>query len=109
LRGIDNISQARELVGLEALVAEEELNSLPEDDYYFFLLQGFRVETREGRSVGHVMDVLSVPGSDLLVVASESGREILVPFVRAICVEVNVPDKRLVIDPPAGLLDLNEI
>jgi len=33
----------------------------------------------------------------------------MVPFVRDICVEVDPDGKRIVIDPPDGLLDLNEI
>jgi len=55
-----------------------------------------------------IKDLVSVPGNDLLVVAS-GDREILIPLVESICLEIDLPQKRLVIDPPAGLLDLNEI
>ncbi len=33
--------------------------------------------------------------------------EILIPFIPAICVEIDVDNKRIVIDPPEGLLELN--
>lgn len=83
---------------------------MAENDYYFFHLEGFRVVTQDGVTVGRITDLLTAPGSDLLVVTAESGdREVLIPFVRTICVELDMVNKRLVIDPPEGLLDLNEI
>jgi 16S rRNA processing protein RimM len=49
-------------------------------------------------------------GQDLLAVTPPPGTsrqtEVLVPFVAAIAVEVDLTDGRLVIDPPPGLLDL---
>jgi 16S rRNA processing protein RimM len=49
-------------------------------------------------------------GQDLLVIEPPAGvphrGEVLVPFVAAIAVEVDLTSGRLVIDPPPGLLDL---
>ena len=62
-----------------------------------------------GEQVGVVTDVRH-HGQDLLViepaVGSHRRSEILVPFVAAIAVDVDVAGGRMVIDPPAGLLDL---
>jgi 16S rRNA processing protein RimM len=44
-------------------------------------------------------------GQDLWVVAHE-GRERLIPAVPEIVVDVSVADRRIVIEPPDGLLDL---
>jgi ribosomal 30S subunit maturation factor RimM len=33
--------------------------------------------------------------------------EVLVPLVTSICVSIDVAARRIVIDPPAGLLDVN--
>jgi ribosomal 30S subunit maturation factor RimM len=41
-----------------------------------------------------------------LVVAGASG-EILIPLAVGICTTIDVGAKRIVIDPPEGLLDLN--
>ena len=43
---------------------------------------------------------------ELLVVRRPDGREALVPFVDEICPTVDVEAKRIVLDPPEGLLDL---
>ena len=64
--------------------------------------------TLEGREVGRVKDLLAAPGSDLLVVES-GGREILIPLVETICREFDLRNRQVKIDPPDGLLDLNEI
>ena len=66
--------------------------------------------TTIGVSVGVVRDVETIGDSTLLVIEGDPGpKEVLVPFIRDICVEVDPDGKRIVIDPPDGLLDLNEI
>ena len=53
-------------------------------------------------------DVLFIKDNDLLVI--ETGdKEILIPFTDTICVAVNLGIREIVIKPPEGLLDLNEI
>jgi 16S rRNA processing protein RimM len=44
---------------------------------------------------------------DLLVVRLADGGEALVPFVEEVVPEVDPQAGRVVIDPPAGLLELN--
>jgi ribosomal 30S subunit maturation factor RimM len=36
-------------------------------------------------------------------------REVLIPLSREICVEIDLMGRRIVVDPPDGLFDLNEI
>jgi len=64
--------------------------------------------TLDGREVGRVKDVIGIQANDLLVVA-DGDREILIPLVGTICREFDLLSKRVVIDPPPGLLDINEI
>ena len=42
-----------------------------------------------------------------LVVTAEGGGEVLVPLAAAICTAIDPAAKRIVIDPPEGLLELN--
>ncbi len=108
LGGIDTISQAEELIGSDVLVPEQDLQPLEEDEIYFHEIEGFKVVTLEGKTVGEVKDMLAAPGNDLLVVAT-ADKEVLVPFVHSICVRVDRERKQVVIDPPEGLLELDEI
>lgn len=58
--------------------------------------------------IGRVKDLLIVNENNLLVIDSD-GREILIPFVQGICVGIDLKKKEIVIDPPEGLLEINEI
>ena len=55
--------------------------------------------------VGEIVDVTSGTAQDLLHLKHTDGREILIPFVTAIVPEVDTDSGRIVLTPPAGLLD----
>ena len=69
-------------------------------------LIGLRAESPAGERLGEVVDISHGRGGDLLVVRRDSGAESLVPFVAAIVPSVDVEARRVVIDPPPGLLEL---
>ena len=79
------------------------------DEFHDHQLTGLTVVTVSGEVVGTVSDVLHY-GQDLLSVTPAAGtsrqEEVLVPFVAAIAVEVDLAAGKVVIDPPPGLLDL---
>jgi 16S rRNA processing protein RimM len=75
------------------------------DEFYDHELEGLEARLADGTRVGTVLEVAHGPGGDLLVLKLDGGREALVPFVRAIVPEVDVPGRRVVLDPPEGLLD----
>jgi len=62
----------------------------------------------EGKEIGTAADILDYPGNEILVV-KRKGREILIPFNRTICREIDLKQRRISVDPPEGLLDLNEV
>jgi 16S rRNA processing protein RimM len=105
--GIDEVDAAAALAGLELRVPVAWLTPLPAGVYYRHDLVGCAVETRDGGSVGVVVDVEgSMTGSRLVV---KTGRgETLVPLADTICTTIDPHGKRIIIDPPEGLLELNE-
>jgi 16S rRNA processing protein RimM len=88
-------------------VPEESLQSLGEGAYYQHQLVGCGVETVSGRTVGTVVRVDGGAGGSTLAVAGARG-EVLIPFAQHICVEIDVVARRIRVDPPEGLLELNE-
>ncbi len=105
--GVSSIDQAEGLVGLELRVPEGTLQPLGQGMYYLHQLTGCVVTTTGGAQVGTVAKVDSGIGSSRLVIEGERG-EILIPLAAEICIEIDVDAKRIVIEPPDGLLDLNE-
>ena len=70
-----------------------------EDDYHVLQLIGCKANLEDGTLLGDVKDVLNLPGQDVLVIQANSG-EVLIPFVRALVPEVDIPGKRLTVIPP---------
>ena len=106
IAGVTSIEAAEALAGLELRVPVERLASLPEGTFYRHDLVGCHVETRRGDAVGVVREVEGTLGGSRLVVAGASG-EILIPLASEICTAIDPAAKRIVIDPPDGLLALN--
>lgn len=105
LAGYDDVDTAKELVGFEFAVPESERVPLPEDQYYDWELEGCTVEVGN-ENIGKVKSVLKTGGAEILVVVDEENREQLIPLVDSIVVEIDPAGKRIVVDPPEGLLDL---
>jgi 16S rRNA processing protein RimM len=105
--GVRDRDAAGELRGTWLIVDSSTLAPSDDpDEFHDYELVGLTVRTVDGTEVGVVEDVLHY-GQDLLVVRAGM-REILVPFVKAMVPDVNVASGFLVIDPPPGLIDLQE-
>ena len=105
--GFSSIEGAERLAGLELRVPEEELQPLGDGVYYQHQLVGCEVQTVAGVPVGEVSRVDGGAGGSLLAVQGVRG-EVLIPLAQHICVEIDVAARRIRIDPPDGLLELNE-
>jgi 16S rRNA processing protein RimM len=105
LSGIETIEAAESLAGLELRIPAEQLAALPPGAFYHHDLVGCRVETRTGAAVGMVEAVEGTAEASRLVVAGAAG-EIRSRW-RRISARRSTYARRIVIDPPAGLLDLN--
>ncbi len=104
--GITDRTEASGLTGSWLGVDSSQLPDTGDpDEFRDHELIGLSVRTCAGDPVGVVTDVLHY-GQDLLVVRrQDEPGETLVPFVKAIVPEVDLPAGVVVIDPPPGLLD----
>ena len=103
-QGVDSIDAAEEWRNAEICVAESEAVELESDQFYDWQLAGCEVKTVTGEAIGNVREVMRTGGTENLVVAGET-RDFLIPFAETICVEVDIAGKRIVVDPPEGLLE----
>ena len=105
--GFDSIDAVERMSGQELRVPEDTLQPLDVGTYYHHQLVGCVVETAAGERVGEVTRVDGGTGGSLLTVSGPRG-EVLIPLARDICVEIDVAGRRIRIEPPEGLLELNE-
>jgi 16S rRNA processing protein RimM len=108
LKGVGNRTQAFQLTGYQIKIKEEEFEPLEEDTFYFYQISGCLVWDKENNLIGKVENIISAGENEVLVV-KEGKKEYLIPFVKSICVKVDLKKKKIIIDPPDGLLNLNEI
>jgi 16S rRNA processing protein RimM len=107
---VDTIGAAEALAGAEIQVPEGDLEPLESGQVFVADLLGCAVVTLDGRPLGPVIDVWEAGGAATLVVERpKDGAELLIPLSETVCPVIDTAAKRIVVDPPDGLLDLNEI
>jgi 16S rRNA processing protein RimM len=104
VEGVDSPEAARRFQGRLLAVSRDEVLPPAEGQFYPWQLEGAAVETRDGQRVGRFVGIES--GAQDLWVVDDGTRRRLIPAVASIVVEVSVVDRRIVIDPPEGLLEL---
>ena len=96
---------AEALRGYHLAVEPSRLPAPDPDEVYHHELPGWSVVDVSGAAVGTVTGVFAGPGGDLIDVDLGDGVQVYVPFVAAIVKEIDRSARRLVIDPPEGLLE----
>lgn len=107
LAGVSNISEAQALAGKELRIPTSELVALPEGSFYHFEISGLRVIDRNQGFIGTAEAVLKTGGTDVLVVRSSAGCELLLPFCSEICPRVDPDAGCIEVDTPEGLIEVN--
>ena len=103
--GYDSINRAEELRNARVMVSPDQLIELPEDTYFDFDLVGCDVTDTDGQPLGRVEEIHDYGAAPLLLVRNDQ-REIMIPLALSICVEIDTERKKIVVNPPEGLLDL---
>ena len=103
--GIDTISAAEKWLGAEIRIRAADL-SLKEGWFYTFQLKGCQVFETGGKYIGVVTDVLDLGGSEVLKVDFEQ-TETLIPFAQPYLKKIDLEQKRIEVDLPEGLRELN--
>jgi 16S rRNA processing protein RimM len=116
LAGIDSISAAETVGGLDVIVPVEERVPLDDEANYISDLVGCTVFDG-ATAVGVIEDVQFATTADglrrleeaapMLVLRSPDGEEVLVPFAKDFIVKVSAEQRRVEMVLPQGLLDVN--
>ncbi|HKE26812.1 MAG TPA: ribosome maturation factor RimM [Bryobacteraceae bacterium] len=103
-QGIDTISAAATLSGSEVRIPASERAPLDPGEFFQSDLIGCEVADRSsGDLLGHVTGWDDSGGPGLLVLNSG----LLIPFARSICVHIDTAARRIEVELPAGLKELN--
>lgn len=104
LQGVDDREGAEALAGYEILIQRSELPDLPAGEYYWWQLEGLKVITITGVSLGEVDHLISAgKANDVLVVNStdpaDTQSERLIPYLwDEVIKEVNLEQECITVD-----------
>ncbi len=101
---VDSLEEAERLVGAEVLLEKDMLEEEAEPDV--FELAGFEGEDLVSGAVGEVSDVADYSGNVVLAL-SILGKEILLPLSETYIADVDFELRRLQVNIPAELAELN--
>lgn len=100
---LEDVDEAKSYRGFEIFVSSDELiKSDDKDSFHIFEIINLNVFYKE-ISFGKVKDVIEAGGGQTLVIEFEN-REYLVPFIKAM-VDVDLHEKRLILNTPDGLIE----
>lgn len=106
--GISTPEQAAKHTGKTVFVPAEGRPPLPEGEYYHHQIIGLNVFDEAGRNLGVVSEILETGANDVYVVTDSSGRELLLPALKQVLLEINLERQTMKVHLLPGLLDDDE-
>ncbi|GFZ29656.1 ribosome maturation factor RimM [Clostridium zeae] len=97
IKGIDTMNDAEKLKQKYIRVTRENAVELPEDTYFISDLIGCNVSDTDGFNYGDVYDVIQTGSNDVYWV--KGNKEILVPVLKEIVLDINIGEKKIIIKP----------
>ncbi|SDB88405.1 16S rRNA processing protein RimM [Pelagirhabdus alkalitolerans] len=102
--GYESINEVEPLKDSLLKIHQSEQSELEEHSYYYHQIIGCDVQTIDQEHIGTVSDVLSPGANDVWVVKPAKGKDILIPYIEDVVIEVDLEKQLITIDPIEGLL-----
>lgn len=107
LEHVTSRNEAEALVGNGIYVLKSSLPPLEENTYYWHDLIGMVVVTTQGENLGCIEQIIPTGANDVYVVRSEaaeaSSKEILIPAISSVVIEIDTERNRMAVELPEGL------
>lgn len=108
LEGIDDMTSAEIFKNTYISILEGQLKELPEDTYYLFDLEGMKVFSTEGAYLGEISEIYQ-PGANDVYEIKNGDKTFLIPAVKEVVKDVNMKERKIIINIIEGLLEWNLI
>jgi len=105
LEGVTTREGVGAMLGRVIMAPSSVLPELPEGEFYWYELIGYRVESKAGDVVGTVREIWETGAHDVLLVEDEDGVRRLIPTAQELLQEVNASQRKIVVIDLPGLLD----
>ncbi len=99
INGISSRNEAAMLRGMPLYMDIRDAKPLDEGEYYWHQLIDLTVVSPEGATLGILTSILQTGANDVYVVTQPDGTELLLPAIKAIVLDIDLPNKRIVAKP----------
>ncbi|WP_223066745.1 ribosome maturation factor RimM [Paenibacillus caui] len=99
-----NINEVEKYKGWELKVTKDQRVELPENEYYFHEIIGCRVLTEADEDLGEITEILRPGANDVWVVRMNNGKQLLLPVIDDVVLDVDVKSKMVKVHLMEGLL-----
>ncbi len=107
---IGDRNAAEALNGTELFVPRDSLPAEGEDEFYQADLVGLVARTADGEVIGEVVAFHDFGAGDILEIAPDGGRSVMIPFTQEAVPEIDLDLGHIVVEPvAAGLKDAVEV
>jgi len=103
--GRDTLNDVLAFKGAHLKIKKDQLSELPQGIYYHYQIIDCAVFTQTGEKVGTVTEILSPGANDVWVVKRHKQKDALIPFIKDVVKDIDIPNKKIIIEPMEGLLD----
>ena len=103
-KGIDKVEDAELLRNFYLEVDRENAIELEEGEYFIADLLGINVLTEENEQLGKLEDIFNAGSSDIYVVKTEEGKQILLPAISEVVKEINLKENKIIVHLLEGLI-----
>lgn len=104
-KDMQNINNVEKYKGMDLLVADADLQTLEEGEFYYKDIIGAEVVTEDGLSIGNVKEIFETGANDVWVVKRQGKDDLLLPMIDDVIKEVDVDNQKITIDLLEGLAD----
>ena len=103
-KDIENIKEAKMIVGSFLEVERKNAVKLPKDTYFIFEIIGLEVYAENNIFLGKVENVISTGSNDVYIVKGKNKKELFIPAIHEVVKNVNLEKKRINIKMVDGLI-----
>lgn len=108
--GVTNSELAAKYRSQTVFVTAADRPALPEGEYYHHQILGLQVLDEDGQDLGIITEIIETGANDVYVVSKEGRtvRDLLIPAIKDVLLEVNLEKHTMRIHLLPGLLDASE-
>jgi 16S rRNA processing protein RimM len=89
-------------------IPKAERSDLPEGEFYYDELLGLRVVDETGNLLGELTEIMETGANDVYVVTDSKGKELLLPAISEVVLDIDLPGGMMKVHLLPGILDPEE-